>query len=132
MPHMDTSDVKVGQPAKLGGFGTRIGLLLGTNIAVIALFTAVASLLGIDRQGLLGLTIFSALFGFAGSFISLAMSKKIAIRSTGATVIEQPRNETEKWLVDTVARLAKDAGIGMPDVAIFGAPEPNTFATEAN
>jgi heat shock protein HtpX len=128
---MDTKDLYTVQPRKLGGFGTRLALLVGTNVAVIGLFTVVASVLGVDPQGILGLTIFSALFGFAGSFISLAMSKRIAIKSTGAVVIDQPRNESEKWLVDTVARLARDAGIGMPDVAVFGSPAPNAFATGA-
>ncbi|MEM9466006.1 MAG: protease HtpX [Actinomycetota bacterium] len=110
--------------------GMRLGLLVGTNIAIIALFTTVASIAGVDPQGVVGLTLFSALFGFGGAFISLAMSKSIAKRSTGARVIETPTNETEKWLVDTVARLADDAGIGMPEVAVFeGAP--NAFATGA-
>jgi heat shock protein HtpX len=131
MKNMDTSELNVGKPSKIGGFGTRLALLVGTNIAVIAVFTAIATVLGVDPQGVVMLTVFSALMGFAGSFISLLMSKRTAIKSTGAMVIEQPRNESEKWLVDTVGRLARDAGIGMPDVAVFGSPAPNAFATGA-
>ena len=73
--------------------------------------------------------IFAAVIGFGGSFISLAMSKWMAKRATGATVIEQPRNSTEQWLIETVRRQAKQAGIGMPEVAVFDAPDVNAFAT---
>jgi len=128
---MDTTELNAGQPKKIGGFATRIGLLLGTNIAVIALFTTIAAIFGVDPQGIVGLTIFAALFGFGGSFISLAMSKKIAKRSTGATVIEAPRNDAERWLVDTVTRLARDAGVDTPEIAVFDSPVPNAFATGA-
>ncbi|MFK7919182.1 MAG: protease HtpX [Ilumatobacter sp.] len=129
---MDTSELDAGSGGtKIGGFASRIGLLIGTNIAVIALFTVVASVLGVEPRGIVGLTIFSALFGFGGAFVSLLMSKKMAIRSTGAVVIEHPRNDSERWLVDMVARLATDAGIDMPDVAIFNSPAPNAFATGA-
>ncbi|MEP4652548.1 MAG: protease HtpX [Ilumatobacter sp.] len=129
---MDTNELDAGKgAAKIGGFGSRMALLVGTNLAVIALFTVVASLLGIEPQGIIGLTIFSALFGFGGAFVSLALSKKMALRSTGAVIIEQPRNESERWLVDTVARLARDAGIETPDVAVFNSPLPNAFATGA-
>lgn len=115
----------------------RIVLFVGTNLAVIALATVVLKVLGIEdalAQGgsginLTGLLIFSAIFGMAGSFISLAMSKWIAIKSTRAHVIEKPANSTEQWLVDTVRRQAQAAGIGMPDVAIYQAPEMNAFAT---
>ncbi|MEP6299386.1 MAG: hypothetical protein ABJ382_18840, partial [Ilumatobacter sp.] len=125
---MDTNELDAGKgAAKIGGFGSRMALLVGTNLAVIALFTVVASLLGIEPQGIIGLTIFSALFGFGGAFVSLALSKKMALRSTGAVIIEQPRNESERWLVDTVARLARDAGIETPDVAVFNSPLPNAF-----
>ena len=75
---------------------------------------------------------FCAIFGFGGSFISLAMSKWIALKTTGAQVIEQPRNSMEMWLMNTVRRQAQAAGIGMPDVAVYDAPEPNAFATGAN
>ena len=74
----------------------------------------------------------AAIFGFGGSFISLLISKWMAKRTTGAQVIEEPRNETERWLVDTVQRQAQRAGIGMPEVAIYDAPEINAFATGAN
>ena len=128
---MDTSDLNTGHPSKIDGFATRIGLLVTTNIAVIALFTFVASIFGLDPQSIIGLTIFAALFGFGGSFVSLALSKKIAKRSTGAAVIENPRSQTEQWLLDTVARLARDAGIDTPEVAIYDSPIPNAFATGA-
>ena len=129
---MDTNELDAGKGgAKVGGFGSRMALLIGTNIAVIGLFTLVASVLGIEPQGIIGLTIFSALFGFGGAFVSLAMSKKLALRSTGAVIIEHPNNDSERWLVDTVARLARDAGIETPDVAVFNSPTPNAFATGA-
>jgi heat shock protein HtpX len=79
-----------------------------------------------------GLLILAFVFGMGGSFISLAMSKWIAKRSTGAQVIERPRNEAEQWLVETVKRQARQAGIGMPEVAIYNAPEINAFATGMN
>lgn len=128
---MDASELNTSEPKKIGGFATRIGLLVGTNLAVIALFTTIAAVLGVDPQGIVGLTIFAALFGFGGSFVSLAMSKSIAKRSTGAVVIETPHNATEQWLMETVARLARDAGVDMPEVAVFGSPVPNAFATGA-
>lgn len=129
---MDTNELDAGKGgAKIGGFASRIGLLIGTNMAVIALFTVVATVFGVEPQGIVGLTIFAALFGFGGAFVSLAMSKRMAIRATGAVVIETPRNDSERWLVDLVARLARDAGIEMPDVAIFNSPAPNAFATGA-
>jgi heat shock protein HtpX len=116
----------------------RIVLFLLTNLAVMAVLAIVLKLLGLDRAGGMGgaelqlgpLLAFSAVVGFTGSIISLLMSKSIAKRSTGAHVIEQPANEHEAWLVDTVRRLAAKAGIGMPEVAIYeGAP--NAFATGA-
>lgn len=128
---MDTTELNTGQPKKIGGFATRLGLLVATNMAVIALFTIVASIFGLDPQSIVGLTIFAALFGFGGSFISLALSKTIAKRSTGAVVIETPRNDAERWLVDTVTRLSRDAGIDTPEVAVFDSPVPNAFATGA-
>ena len=128
---MDTSELRSAQPKKIGGFAGRMALLIGTNVAVIALFTIVAAIFGVDPQGIVGLTIFAALFGFGGSFVSLLMSKRIAKKSTGAVVIETPRNDSERWLVDTVGRLARDAGIDMPEVAVFGSPVPNAFATGA-
>jgi heat shock protein HtpX len=96
-------------------------------------------LLGIDRAltnetglNLQGLLVMAAVFGFGGSFISLFISKWMAKRSTGAQVIEVPSNMTERWLVDTVRRQAERAGIGMPEVAIYDAPDVNAFATGWN
>ena len=111
---------------------TRIGLFLLTNIAVLALASVVMSLLGVNSSQMSGLLVMAAIFGFGGSIISLLLSKFMAKRSTGAVVITQPRNPTERWLLDTVARQAKAAGIGMPEVAVYDAPEINAFATGAN
>lgn len=116
----------------------RIALFLLTNLAVVLVLGVVCSLLGVDRfltQNGLNLTqllIFSAIMGFGGSFISLLMSKWMAKRSTGAQVITQPRNSGEMWLLQTVERQARAAGIKMPEVAIYEAAEPNAFATGAN
>ena len=114
----------------------RVLLFLATNLAVILVLSIVLnivfSFLGVDRSSIGGLLVFAAVFGFGGSFISLAMSKWMAKRSTGAVVIEQPRNATEQWLMATVARQAKAAGIGMPEVAIYDSPEMNAFATGMN
>jgi len=114
----------------------RILLFLATNVAVMLVLSLTASLLGVNRfltaNGLnLGmLLVFAALMGFGGAFISLLISKPIAKWSTGARVIAQPANATERWLVDTVAAQAQRAGIGMPEVAVYeGAP--NAFATGA-
>ncbi|MDQ5909460.1 MAG: heat shock protein HtpX [Pseudomonadota bacterium] len=116
----------------------RILLFVTTNLAVVVLLGIVARLLGVDRflyqtgLNLPSLLIFSAVFGMGGSVISLLMSKWMAKRSVGAEVIEQPRNQAEKWLVETVRRQAEGAGIGMPEVAIYQSPEPNAFATGAS
>ena len=110
----------------------RVGLFLATNLAVLALVSVVMSVLGVNANQFGGLLVMAALFGFGGSIISLLMSKWIAKRSTGARVIDTPRNESEQWLLATVQRQAKAAGIGMPEVAIFDAPEINAFATGAN
>jgi heat shock protein HtpX len=107
----------------------RVALFVATNLAVLVLLGIVMRLFGIDPQTSGGLLVMATLFGFGGSFISLMMSKWIAKRSTRAHVIEQPRNETERWLVDTVRRQAERAGIAMPEVAIYDAPEINAFAT---
>jgi heat shock protein HtpX len=114
----------------------RIALFIGTNLAVLLLLSIVCHLFGIDQMaasrgygGMGGLLAFAAVFGMGGAFISLAMSKMIAKWTTGAQVITQPQNETERWLVDTVRRHAQQAGIGMPEVAIYDAPEMNAFAT---
>jgi heat shock protein HtpX len=116
----------------------RIALFLLTNIAVLVVLSVVASIFGVDRYltqeglNLEALLIFSAIFGMGGSFISLAMSKWMAKRATGAQVITQPKNSAEMWLLQTVERQARAAGIGMPEVAIYDAPEPNAFATGMN
>ena len=110
----------------------RVFLFLATNLAVLALVSIVMSVLGVNPNQFGGLLIMAALFGFGGSIISLLLSKWMAKRSTGAQVITQPRNEAEQWLVSTVRRQAEAAGIGMPEVAIYDAPEINAFATGAN
>jgi len=119
----------------------RIFLFLLTNIAILVVLSVTIAVIeavfgvnlsqldetgGLNMQGLL---IFAALLGFGGSFISLAMSKWMAKRMTGAQVIEQPRSATEQWLVETVRRQAKQAGIGMPEVAVYDSPDINAFAT---
>ena len=114
----------------------RVVLFLATNLAVLVLLgiimNVVLPMFGIQLGNNGSLLVFAAIFGFGGSFISLLMSKWMAKRSTGAMVIEQPRNEVERWLVATVQRQAQQAGIGMPEVAIYDAPEINAFATGAN
>lgn len=110
----------------------RIALFLATNLAVLVLASVVMSLLGVNPNQMSGLLVMAAIFGFGGSLISLLLSKTMALRATGAHVIEQPRNEVEQWLVSTVQRQAQAAGIGMPQVAIYDAPEINAFATGAN
>lgn len=116
----------------------RILLFLATNLAILVVLSIVVQVLGLDRylyaQGgsLGGLLAFAAVFGFGGAFISLAISKWMAKRAMGVQVIEQPRNSSEQWLVDTVRRLAQSAGIGMPEVGLFDSPEPNAFATGAS
>ena len=110
----------------------RIALFLATNLAVMVLAGIVMSLLGVHPNQMGGLLIMAALFGFGGSLISLLMSKGMAKRATGAQVITQPRNESEQWLLATVQRQAQAAGIGMPEVAVYDAPEINAFATGAN
>ncbi|MEZ7207084.1 protease HtpX [Pseudoalteromonas sp. DY56-GL79] len=111
----------------------RVILFLITNLAVMLVLGIVLSILmsvfGISSRSYTGIMVIAAVFGFGGSFISLYMSKWIAKKSTGAHVIEQPRNETEHWLVSTVAEQAKKAGIAMPEVAIYDSPEMNAFAT---
>jgi len=111
---------------------TRIALFLATNLAVLFLVGIIMSVLGVHPGQMSGLLVLAAVFGFGGSFISLLMSKWMAKRATGAQVITQPRNETERWLLETVRRQAQAAGIGMPEVAVYDAPEINAFATGAN
>lgn len=114
----------------------RIMLFLLTNLAVMLILSIVLSVVftvfDIDRRSMGGLLTLAAVFGFGGSLISLAMSKWMAKRSTGAVVIERPQNAIEQWLITTVKRQAQQAGIGMPEVAIYDSPEMNAFATGMN
>lgn len=115
----------------------RVALFVITNLAIVFVLSIVLNMLGVggmlDAQGvdldLNNLIIFAAVFGFGGSLISLVISKWTAKRLTGARVIETPANETEAWLVQVVRRQAEVAGIGMPEVAIYNAPDVNAFAT---
>ncbi|HQQ62143.1 MAG TPA: protease HtpX [Pseudomonadales bacterium] len=111
----------------------RIFLFLATNLAVMLVLGIVLSILqayfGLRSNSSAGLLLMAFVFGMGGSVISLAMSKWMALRATGAQIIEQPRSATEIWLVDTVKRQAREAGIGMPDVAIYDSPDVNAFAT---
>jgi heat shock protein HtpX len=116
----------------------RILLFLITNFAILIVASVTLRLLGfepwLNQQGInfSSLLVFGALIGFGGAFVSLAMSKWTAKKIMGVRVIEQPGNETERWLVETVRRQAQLAGIGMPEVGYFESPEPNAFATGAN
>ncbi|MDX1754785.1 MAG: protease HtpX [Marinobacter sp.] len=116
----------------------RILLFLATNLAVILVASVTLRLLGVDSYLAANgiqfgpLLAFAAVFGFAGAIISLLMSKPIAKWSTRARVIDAPRSPAERWLVETVAELARNAGIGMPEVAIFPAQQSNAFATGWN
>jgi heat shock protein HtpX len=117
----------------------RIALFLATNIAILLVLSIILAVTGVgsmlDQSGgidFASLLAFSAIVGFVGSFMSLAMSKWTAKHMTGAQVITEPRTSTERWLVETVRRQAQQAGIGMPEVAIYNAPEPNAFATGMN
>ncbi|MEM7020754.1 MAG: protease HtpX [Pseudomonadota bacterium] len=116
---------------------SRIGLFLLANFSVLAVLSVSARVLGLDQwlaeQGMMGqmngLLIMALIFGFGGSFISLAASKWMAKKSMGVQIIESPKNNTERWLVETVRRQAEQAGIGMPEVGVFDSPQPNAFAT---
>src|SRR5262249_31329350 len=116
----------------------RIFLFVITNFAIVVVLGIAMQVLGVDRmlaqEGLnvTGLLVMAAIFGFGGSLISLAISKWSAKMAVGAQVIEVPANTTQRWLVDTVKRHAERAGIGMPEVAIYEAPEINAFATGWN
>jgi len=115
----------------------RIFLFLATNLAIILILSITLRLFGfqgfLDAKGIdlnmNALLLFAAVFGFGGSFLSLAISKWTAKRFTGARVIERPENSTEQWLLTTVQRQANKAGIAMPEVAIYNAPDVNAFAT---
>jgi heat shock protein HtpX len=118
----------------------RVLLFLGTNLAIIVVASITLSLLGVgsflDETGtnlnLQALLIFCFVFGMLGSGISLLLSKKIAKWSMNLTIIDEPRNEREQWLVRTIEEQAREAGIGMPEVGIFPAQQANAFATGAN
>ena len=114
----------------------RIILFLATNLAIMLVLSIVVSIFGLDRWAyshsginLQGMLVMCAVFGMGGAFISLALSKTIARYSVGAQVITQPRGADEQWLLDTVRHHAQNAGIGVPDVALYDAPEMNAFAT---
>lgn len=119
--------------------GKRILLFVATNLAVLLVLSVALGVLG--ASGITGargtgidyvtLLVIATVIGFGGALISLALSKTMARHMTGARVIDQPRSEGEQWLVDTVRRQAREAGIGMPDVAVYEAPEMNAFATGA-
>lgn len=117
----------------------RIFLFVLTNLAVVFVINITLRLLGVDRwlnesggMNFGALLVLSAVIGFAGSLVSLAMSKWSAKRMVGARVIDNPIDPTERWLVDTLHRHAQTAGIGMPEVAIYDAPDVNAFATGWN
>ncbi|HHW7447532.1 TPA: protease HtpX [Pasteurella multocida] len=107
----------------------RILLFLATNMAVLVVFNIILSLTGIQAQDATGLLLMAALFGFSGSLISLFLSKTMALRAVGAEVIKQPRNDMERWLVNTVRSQAERANLPMPDVAIYHSEDVNAFAT---
>ncbi len=115
----------------------RILLFLLTNFAILIVASATLRLLGVEpwlnQHGInfTSLLIFGAVLGFGGAFVSLAISKWMARRMMGVRVIDQPRNESETWLLETVRRQAQIAGIGMPEVGYFDSPAPNAFATGA-
>lgn len=110
--------------------GSRIFLFLATNLSIIVVLGITAQILGLDDLlaqssmpgQLSGLLMMSLIFGFGGSFISLAISKWMAKRSMGVKVIEQPANSTEQWLIETIRQQAEQAGIGMPEVGVFDSP----------
>ena len=115
----------------------RILLFVLTNFASLAVASLTLRLLGVEpwlnQNGInfTSLLVFGAVLGFGGAFVSLAISKWTAKRAMGVQVIENPRNADEAWLVESVRRLAQQAGIGMPEVGIFDSPSPNAFATGA-
>ena len=118
----------------------RILLFLATNMAIVLVASITLSLLGVEsimaQNGVdldLGsLLVFCAVFGMAGSLVSLFISKWMAKRATRTQIITQPSNNNERWLLETVAELAQKAGIGMPEVGIFPSPQANAFATGWN
>ncbi|QIM65943.1 zinc metalloprotease HtpX [Mannheimia granulomatis] len=113
----------------------RVILFLLTNLAITFVLGIVLNIIfnvtGIQGQSVAGILVLSLVFGFAGSLISLFMSKSMALRSVGAEVIQQPRNEAEQWLFNTVQRQSQQANIPMPDIAIYHSADVNAFATGA-
>ena len=113
----------------------RVLLFLATNLAIVLVLSVTMRLLGVEPYlnanglNLQALLVFAAVMGFGGSLISLMISKWTAKMSVGAQVIETPQNPQERWLVDTIARQAQEAGIAMPEVAIYDSPDVNAFAT---
>lgn len=115
----------------------RVMLFVVTNLAILVVLTISMELLGVGRWleqsgggiNIQGLLVFAAVLGMGGSFISLAISKWTAKRLTGAVVIKHPATDTERWLMETVRNQARQAGIGMPEVAIYESPDMNAFAT---
>lgn len=118
----------------------RILLFLATNLAVLVLVSLIFNLLGFESilmangvdLNLKALLVFCALFGFGGSAISLFLSKWMAKRGTGTYIVTEPRNKDEQWLLETVHRLADEAGIGRPEVGVFPSETANAFATGWN
>jgi len=116
----------------------RVALFIITNLAVIFILSIVLQLLGVQpyltQKGInyQALLIFASVFGFGGAFISLLMSKWMAKMAMGVQIIKQPRNADESWLINTVQKLAKQVGVGMPEVGIYQSPDPNAFATGAS
>lgn len=109
----------------------RVGLFILTNLAVMFVFGIILSIFGVNAHSTLGLLIFAAIFGFAGSFISLLLSKTMALRAVGGKIITDPRNAQEQWLVDIVSRQANILKIKTPEIAIYQANDINAFATGA-
>jgi len=113
----------------------RVLLFLATNLAVVLVLSIVLNIIfsitGIHSGSISGLLVLAVVFGFGGSIISLMMSKSIALRSVGGSIIDNPRNETEHWLLETIRHQSQIVGIGMPAVAIYDASDMNAFATGA-
>lgn len=116
----------------------RVLLFLATNVAIVLVLSITMRILGVEPYlnanglNMTSLLIFAAVMGFGGSFISLAISKWMAKTTMGVQVITEPSNQHERWLVETVARYAQEARIGMPEVGVFNSPDPNAFATGMN
>lgn len=113
----------------------RVILFLLTNLAITFVLGIVLNIIfkitGIQSQSTVGILVLSLVFGFSGSLISLFLSKTMALRSVGAEIIQQPRNQAEQWLFNTVQRQSQQAGIPMPDIAIYHSADVNAFATGA-